>query len=70
MLLWAGHCSVHRLFRAEHVGEARETLAWDLADTTYGSTGARGMRRVYAQVRDEAGLWSPVFSDVIEWVAP
>ena len=50
--------------------EARETLAWDLADTTYGSAGARGMRRVYAQVRDEAGLWSPVFSDVIEWVAP
>jgi hypothetical protein len=50
--------------------EARETLQWDLADTTYGSTGARGPRRVYAQVRDEAGNWSAVVSDVIEWVAP
>jgi hypothetical protein len=50
--------------------EARETLAWDLADTTYGSAGARGMRWIYAQVRDEAGHWSPVFSDVIEWVGP
>ena len=50
--------------------DARETLTWDLADTTYGSAGARGMRRVYAQVRDAAGNWSPVFSDAIEWVAP
>ena len=48
---------------------ARETLPWDLADTTYGSTGARGPRTIYAQVRDEAGLWSAVFSDTIEWVA-
>ena len=23
MYLWAGHCSVHKLFRPEHVGEAR-----------------------------------------------
>jgi len=24
VLLWAGHCSVHKLFRPEHVGQARE----------------------------------------------
>jgi len=24
VLLWAGHCSVHKLFRPEHVGEARD----------------------------------------------
>ncbi len=50
--------------------DARETLAWDLSDTTYGGAGRPGMRRIYAQVRDAAGRWSPVFSDVIEWVAP
>ena len=50
--------------------EAREALSWDLADTTYGSAGARGLRQVYAQVRDAAGHWSPVFADVIEWVTP
>jgi quinolinate synthase len=26
-LLWAGHCSVHKLFRPEHVGQAREKFA-------------------------------------------
>jgi len=27
VLLWAGHCSVHKLFRPEHVAEARERFA-------------------------------------------
>jgi len=27
VILWAGHCSVHRLFRPEHVEEARERFA-------------------------------------------
>ena len=27
VLLWAGHCSVHKLFRAEHVDQAREKYA-------------------------------------------
>ncbi|MCA9291008.1 MAG: quinolinate synthase NadA [Phycisphaerales bacterium] len=27
VLLWAGHCSVHKLFRPEHVGEARARFA-------------------------------------------
>jgi Zn-dependent metalloprotease len=49
---------------------ARTRLTWDLADTTFGGPGSRGVRRVYAQVRDAAGNWSPVFSDAIEWVAP
>ena len=46
---------------------ARETLVWDLADTTFGGSGTTGERRVYAQVRDAAGNWSPVFSDGIVW---
>ena len=50
--------------------EAREALSWDLADTTYGSAGARGLRQVYAQVRVAAGHWAPVFADDIEWVTP
>jgi len=29
VLLWAGHCSVHKLFRPEHVGAAREKFADD-----------------------------------------
>jgi len=29
VLLWAGHCSVHKLFRPEHVGQARERFADD-----------------------------------------
>ncbi len=49
---------------------ARTSLTWDLADTTFGGSGSRGVRRIYAQVRDAAGNWSPVFSDAIEWVAP
>ena len=48
----------------------RATLTWDLADTTFGGSGSKGVRRVYAQVRDAAGNWSPVFSDKIEWVTP
>jgi quinolinate synthase len=27
VLLWAGHCSVHKLFRPEHVGQARRRFA-------------------------------------------
>ncbi len=48
----------------------RETLAWDLADRTFGGSGGQGLRAVHAQVRDAAGNWSPVFSAAIEWVAP
>jgi hypothetical protein len=48
----------------------RESVAWGLGDKSYGGSGKRGTRRVYAQVRDVAGNWSPVFSDAIEWVAP
>ncbi len=48
----------------------RESLPWDLADTTYGGSGAAGVRRVYAQVRDAAGNWSDVFSDDIELTEP
>ena len=47
---------------------ARPTVEWDLADTTYGGSGKRGDRRVYAQFRDAAGNWSKVVSDRIEWV--
>jgi len=50
--------------------DVRESLAWDLADTTYGGLGAPGVRRVYVQVRDAAGNWSAVFSDEIELLAP
>jgi hypothetical protein len=46
---------------------ARETLVWDLADTSLGGSGKKGARRVYAQVRDAAGNWSDVFSDGITW---
>jgi hypothetical protein len=46
---------------------ARETVKWDLGDTTYGGSGKKGSRRIYAQVRDAAGIWSPVFSDAIVW---
>lgn len=48
----------------------RSSVAWDLADTTYGGGGGRGERRVYAQVRDAAGNWSKVFGDKIEWLKP
>ena len=48
----------------------RETLAWDLADATYGGPSGPGPRRVYAQVRDAAGNWSEVFFDEIELLAP
>jgi hypothetical protein len=47
----------------------RETLDWDLAGRTFGGPGGRGPRAVYAQVRDAAGNWSPVFAATIEWVA-
>jgi bacillolysin len=50
--------------------DAREMLVWDLGDTTFGGGGSRGVRSVYAQVRDAAGNWSRVFSDSIDWVAP
>jgi hypothetical protein len=46
----------------------RDALVWDLADTTYGGSGAPGDRRIFAQVRDAAGNWSEVFSDGIELV--
>jgi len=49
---------------------AREALTWDLADRTFGGTGRPGLRPIFAQVRDAAGNWSPVFSDTIEWVTP
>jgi Zn-dependent metalloprotease len=45
----------------------RDTVRWDLSDTTWGGSGKPGTRRVYAQVRDAAGNWSDVFSDAIEW---
>jgi hypothetical protein len=48
----------------------RETLAWDLAEGTYGGPVRTGARRVYAQVRDAAGNWSDVFFDQIELLAP
>jgi hypothetical protein len=48
----------------------RASVAWDLADTSYGGSGGTGDRRVYAQVRDVAGNWSSVFSDGIELLAP
>ena len=48
----------------------RESVAWDLSDTTYGGRGKPGSRTVYAQVKDAAGNWSKVFSDTIEWVTP
>jgi bacillolysin len=47
----------------------RQTLAWDLADRTYGGPAGPGTRRVYGQVRDAAGNWSEVFSDQIELLA-
>ncbi|MEX1343606.1 MAG: M4 family metallopeptidase [Candidatus Limnocylindrales bacterium] len=46
---------------------ARETFEWDLGDTTFGGSGAKGSRRIFAQVRDAAGIWSSVFSDGITW---
>jgi hypothetical protein len=46
----------------------RETLTWDLADTTYGGSGDPGSRKVFAQVRDAAGNWSNVFSDEIDLI--
>jgi hypothetical protein len=48
----------------------RETVPWDLADTTFGGSGEPGVRTVYGQVRDAAGNWSAVFSDTIELLAP
>jgi len=45
----------------------RSGLDWSLADTVYGGSATRGDRRVYAQLRDEAGNWSAVFSDQIHW---
>jgi Zn-dependent metalloprotease len=46
---------------------ARATVKWDLGDTTFGGSGKKGTRRIYAQVRDAAGIWSSVFSDGIVW---
>ena len=45
----------------------RDAFKWDLGNTTFGGPGTKGTRRVYAQVRDAAGNWSPVFSDGIIW---
>ena len=45
----------------------RETFTWDLGDTTFGASGKKGARQIYAQVRDAAGNWSKVFSDGITW---
>jgi hypothetical protein len=45
----------------------RDQFTWDLGDTTFGASGAKGPRRIYAQVRDVAGNWSQVFSDGIIW---
>ncbi len=44
----------------------RDSVSWDLLDTTYGGSGKAGERRVFAQLRDAAGNWSKVFSDKIE----
>ena len=47
----------------------RASVAWDLADTSFGGSGGSGLRTVYAQVRDVAGNWSNVLSDEIELLA-
>jgi Zn-dependent metalloprotease len=48
----------------------RETVTWDLSDTTYGASGKPGRRQIYAQYRDAVGRWSTVVSDAIEWRSP
>jgi hypothetical protein len=48
----------------------RTSVAWDLADTTFGGSGQPGVRRVYAQFRDAVGNWSDVVSDDITLLAP
>ncbi len=57
-------------------GLSREWTAtpqpWSLADAAYGGSTANGTRSVYAQFRDGAGNWSPVYQDtiVLDTVAP
>ena len=48
----------------------RDVVSWDLGDRTFGASGQRGKRGVYAQYQDAVGNWSKVVSDSIEWVAP
>jgi hypothetical protein len=45
---------------------------WSLTDSAYGGSTANGTRSVYAQFRDRAGNWSPVYQDtiVLDTVAP
>ena len=45
---------------------------WSLANALYGGSTANGTRAVYAQFRDGAGNWSPVYRDtiVLDTVAP
>jgi hypothetical protein len=38
---------------------------WSLADSAYGGSTANGTRLVYAQFRDGAGNWSPVYQDTV-----
>ncbi|HEX7744940.1 MAG TPA: fibronectin type III domain-containing protein, partial [Micromonosporaceae bacterium] len=80
--LWTGVALVRISNRPETsggvltYGSSREWIAtpqsWSLADAGYGGSTANGTRRVYAQFRDGAGNWSPVYSDsiVLDTVAP
>ena len=45
---------------------------WSLVGSAYGGSTANGTRSVYAQFRDGAGNWSPVYQDtiVLDTVAP
>jgi len=40
---------------------------WSLTSTAWGGSGKHGSRRVYLQVRDRAGNWSSITSDVISF---
>jgi len=47
-------------------GSAPMTIAWDLADASYGGTSTTGSKTVYAQFRDRTGRWSATETDTIE----
>jgi uncharacterized repeat protein (TIGR01451 family) len=61
----SSEASAGRLVHA--VGEAYvPARRWSLISPDKGGTGATGQKSVFAQFRDRAGNWSPVFSDSIE----
>lgn len=74
---WVTHLSISgspeldgqgRLLRSLRM-PIRDTLPWDLRDTSLGGDGLPGPKTIYAQVRDAAGNWSEVFADDIELLA-